>query len=128
MKLSVASPAYNEAVGVEKVVRRWLEYLETSPQFRDFEVILCNDGSRDDTGAILDGLARDFPALHPIHHAINKGAAAALATAIASSSGDWVLLLDADGQFPIENLPGLWQVVEQTGADAVIGFRTKKED
>jgi len=128
MKLSVASPAYNEAAGIEKVVRRWLEYLETSPQFQDFEVIVCNDGSRDETGTILDGLARDLPALHPIHHAVNKGAAAALATAIASSSGDWVLLLDADGQFPIENLPRLWHMIEQTGADAVIGFRAKKED
>jgi dolichol-phosphate mannosyltransferase len=89
---------------------------------------VCNDGSRDDTGAILDNLSRVFPPLRPVHHAVNQGAAAALTTAIANSSGDWVLLLDADGQFPIENLPRLWQVIEQTGADAAIGVRTKKED
>jgi dolichol-phosphate mannosyltransferase len=128
MKISVACPAYNEAAGVESVIRGWLEYLERSPQFHTFEIIVCNDGSHDDTGRILDRLMHDFPALRPVHHAVNKGAAAALATAIVNTSGDWVLLLDADGQFPIENLPRLWQALDETAADVAIGYRTKKED
>jgi glycosyltransferase involved in cell wall biosynthesis len=61
--------------------------------------------------------------LNAVHHRVNQGAAAALTSAIAHSTGDWVLLLDADGQFPIENLPRLWRAVEQAGADAAIGYR-----
>jgi glycosyltransferase involved in cell wall biosynthesis len=110
------------------VVRRWIEYLQNSPQVQAFEVIVCNDGSRDETGRILDCLMLEFPTLRPVHHAVNKGAAAALTTAITHSSGEWVLLLDADGQFPIENLPRLWQAVVQADADVAIGYRTKKED
>ena len=110
------------------MVERWIAFLLTSHDLTDFEVVVCNDGSRDDTGKILDALARRHPYLRPIHHDVNQGAAAALATAIAHSTGDWILLLDADGQFPIENWPRLWNAVSESGADAAVGFRRKKED
>jgi dolichol-phosphate mannosyltransferase len=126
--LSIACPAYNEAAGINDVVRRWIDYVQQSRPLHDCEVIICNDGSRDGTGQILDCLHLQFPMVKPVHHAVNKGAAAALTTAIAHSTGDWVLLLDADGQFPIENLPRLWAAIADAGADAAIGYRPKKED
>lgn len=127
MTLSVACPAYNEAAGIADVVRRWVEYLRRQP-IDDFEIVVCNDGSRDTTGQVLDCLHREFSVVKPVHHVVNQGAAAALTTAIAHSTGDWVLLLDADDQFPIENLPRLWAALIDTGADAAIGYRPKKED
>ncbi len=75
--LSVASPAYNEAEGIERVVRQWLEYLRGIPQLEHFEIVVCNDGSRDDTGSILDRVAAEMPELRPIHSPRNRGAGAA---------------------------------------------------
>jgi glycosyltransferase involved in cell wall biosynthesis len=127
-RLSIACPAYNEATGINDVVRRWIDYLQHWRELHDFEVIICNDGSSDGTDRILECLHQQFPMVKPVHHAVNKGAAAALTTAIAHSTGDWVLLLDADGQFPIENLPRLWTAITDADADAAIGYRPRKED
>src|SRR5690349_8059314 len=68
MRLSIACPAYNEAAGIREVVEHWMEFLPTIPDLADFEVVVCNDGSRDDTGAILDALALRYPSLKPVHH------------------------------------------------------------
>jgi glycosyltransferase involved in cell wall biosynthesis len=125
--ISVASPAYNEAEGIEHVVGHWIEYLRGIPQLQQFEIVVCNDGSRDDTGAILDRLAAQSPELKPIHSARNQGAGAALRRAIQHTTGDWVLLLDSDGQFPIENLLPMVEAVESRRVLCATGVRAKKD-
>jgi glycosyltransferase involved in cell wall biosynthesis len=125
--VSIAAPAYNEAEGIEDVVRHWIDYLRGSPAIKRFEVVVCNDGSRDDTGAIIDRLAAEFPELRPVHLGHNQGAAAALSAAIDQTSEDWVLLLDTDGQFPIENLSLAIASVEAHRALGAIGVRAKKD-
>jgi glycosyltransferase involved in cell wall biosynthesis len=123
--LSLAAPAYNEAHVIEQVVRDWIAYLQAQESLR-WEIVICNDGSRDETGAILDRLAAEYPALRPIYRAVNQGAAAALTTAIHNTTSEWVLLIDADGQFPVENLSRLAAELPR-GALAVLGKRTKKD-
>jgi dolichol-phosphate mannosyltransferase len=125
--VSLAAPAYNEAAGIEEVVSAWVRYLSTRCAPGDFEIVICDDGSRDETGAILDRLATSIPELRPVHHARNQGAAAALTTAIRHTTKDWVLLIDSDGQFPVENLERLTPAAAD-GAEAVIGVRTRKQD
>ena len=126
IKLSVAAPAYNEAEGIVAVVADWHDFLATQG-LADFEIVICNDGSKDDTGAILDRLALSYPRLRPLHFNANQGAAAALNAAIAATRGDWVLLLDSDGQFPIQNLPDMLAALRQSGGLAAIGIRKKKD-
>ena len=126
IKLSVAAPAYNEAEGIEAVVADWHNFLSTHP-LAEFEIVVCNDGSKDDTGAILDRLADRYPQLRPLHFSANQGAAAALNAAIAATTGDWVLLLDSDGQFPIQNFPAMLEALRRTGGLAAIGIRQKKD-
>ncbi len=126
-KLSVAAPAYNESAGIGPIVQHWVDYLRNAPQIPDFEIVICNDGSRDNTGAILDHLAASNPEVRPVHHTKNTGAAAALATAIRNTQGDWILLIDSDGQFPIENLPRMLEAVKPE-VQAVIGVRARKQD
>lgn len=123
--VSLAAPAYNEAAGIEEVVSAWARYLTARCRPGQFEIVVCNDGSRDETGVILDRLAASIPELRPVHHARNQGAAAALTTAIRHTSKDWVLLIDSDGQFPVENLERLFP---GDGMDAVIGVRPQKQD
>ena len=127
-KLSLAAPAYNEAEGLAPLVNAWLAYLRQAKLAPEFEIVICNDGSKDRTGALMDELARDNPEFKPVHHKINQGAAAALTTAIQHTQGDWVLLIDSDGQFPVDNLPRLIQAAWDTKAAAVVGVRPKKQD
>ena len=124
--LSLAAPAYNEGASIGEVVEGWVEYLRASS--RPFEVVICNDGSRDDTGEVLDALAARIPELVVVHHRVNQGAGAALASAIRRTGGAWVLLLDSDGQFPIENLERLLGAVQQRRAHGAIGVRPEKKD
>jgi len=125
--LSVASPAYNEAEGIEQVIRHWIAYLRGTPQLEEFEIIVCNDGSRDDTGQILDRIAAELPELRPVHSPRNRGAGAALERAIRHTTCEWVLLLDSDGQFPIENLPPMIAAVETRQVPCATGVRAKQD-
>lgn len=125
--LSLAAPAYNEAQGIASVVRDWHEFL-CQHELEEFEIVICNDGSKDETGAILDQLTKTYPQLRPIHFPNNQGAAAALTAAIQATNGEWVLLLDSDGQFPIENLPAMFDAINQSGRLAAIGVRAKKDN
>jgi len=132
LRLSVAAPAYNEAAGIEAVIADWHRFLSAQGDLVEFEIVICNDGSRDATGDILDRLTLSYPQLRPLHFAANQGAAAALNAAIAATRGDWVLLMDSDGQFAVENLPDMLAALRRTGglnSDclAAIGIRQKKD-
>src|SRR6185295_2665808 len=127
IRLSVAAPAYNEAEGIEAVIADWHAFLVAQSAVAEFEIVICNDGSKDATGDILDRLTLSYPQLRPLHFASNQGAAAALNAAIAATKGDWVVLIDSDGQFPIQNLPDMLAGLRQSGGLAAIGIREKKD-
>ena len=127
IRLSVAAPAYNEAEGLEAVIADWHAFLVAQSAVAEFEIVICNDGSKDATGDILDRLTLSYPQLRPLHFASNQGAAAALNAAIAATKGDWVLLMDSDGQFAIQNLPDMLTALSRSGEKAAIGIRKKKD-
>ena len=127
LSLSVAAPAFNEADAIEDVVLAWVGYLRDARLVR-FEIVICDDGSTDKTGAILERLAAELPELKVVTLPVNRGAAAALTAAIARTTMDWVLLIDTDGQFPIENLGRLQRAVTRDGGRAAVGVRRHKKD
>lgn len=126
--ISIAAPAYNEGENIAALVEQWVRYLQDRFKPGDFEIVICNDGSRDNTGRLLDDLARQFPSVRPCHHAVNQGAAAALTTAIRHTTKSWVLLLDSDGQYPIDNLELFTRQLEAARTSAFIGYRPQKAD
>jgi glycosyltransferase involved in cell wall biosynthesis len=126
--ISIAAPAYNEAENIGPLVREWVRYLETRFRPENYEVVVCDDGSRDETGALLERLGRECPSVRPCRHAVNQGAAAALTTAIRHTTKEWVLLLDTDGQYPIDNLDLFLSEWKQGAPAALIGFRSAKAD
>jgi dolichol-phosphate mannosyltransferase len=127
-KVSIAAPAYNEADNIVRVVETWLRYLQSQKRFAEFEIVVCNDGSRDQTGFLLDGIAAVHPQVRPLHLAQNAGAGAAATQAIQATRGDWILVLDSDGQFPIENLDRLAEAIADADGWAATGVRRKKQD
>lgn len=127
--VAIAAPAYNEAAGIEACVSTWIDALASRPWISYAEIIVCNDGSVDDTRNILDRLSARSPIVHPIHLARNRGAAQAMATALANTRAEWVLMLDADDQFPIGCLDAFEAAAgSNPAARAFLGARARKHD
>lgn len=124
----MAAPAYNEADNIAAAVAEWRRYLEDHPAVGAWEIVVCNDGSTDRTGAILAALAADCPRLVVVDLVRNHGAGMAIAEAIRGTRLDWVLLTDSDRQFPIENLDRFIEAMLTTEEVAFTGVRTRKAD
>ena len=122
--LSVVMPVYNEqdaiAAAVEDIQQSVLSRLPAA------EVIVVNDGSRDRTGAILDGLAAREPRLRVIHQT-NRGHGGALIAGLDAARGEYVFLIDSDRQIPLDDFDSSWSAIE-TGYDAVFGVRRRRHD
>lgn len=111
--MSVVIPAKNEALAIEGVVR---QVLTVMPQC---ELIVVDDGSDDDTGAIAEGAGAKV-----IRHPYSKGNGAAIKTGARTASGDILVFMDGDGQHKPEDALRLIEKVED-GFDLVVGARTK---
>lgn len=125
-KLSVAAPCYNEAEGIETVVAEWESVLATMAE--PSEIVLCNDGSTDDTRAVLDRLAQRLPRLRVVHNDRNGGYGHALSCAIAATRGEYVATIDSDGQFDVADALRLMALVEGERLDGATGWRMGKKD
>lgn len=102
MKISIIIPCYKAATTLRRAVE---STLKGAPA--DLQLLLVEDGSPDDTGALCDTLAAQDARITALHRP-NGGASAARNTGLEAAQGDWVLFLDADDEL----LPGLWQVLE----------------
>lgn len=123
--LSVVLPAYNEQENIERVVHDCMAYLDTTGI--DYELLVTNDGSSDQTGAILDRLASEHPRLRPQHHPKNRGYGAALRTGFDAAQKRFVFYMDGDGQFDIRDLEKLLPLA--TDEDSIVtGFRIERRD
>lgn len=126
IELSVVAPVYNEADGIERVVRHWAEVLARSGVRA--EIVLANDGSTDATGAILDGLGAEIPALRVVSSSPNHGYGFALQQAIRASRGEVVVTIDSDGQFDLADFAPLLALYRERSLDFVTGYRDRKRD
>jgi glycosyltransferase involved in cell wall biosynthesis len=124
--LSVVIPAYNEEGGIAHIIER---VLSTRPRLADagvddLELIVVDDGSRDETAAITTR----YPKVRLIRHPINRGYGAALKTGFSQARGNLLGFLDADGTYPPEHFPELCRVALAEKADLVIGSRMAGAD
>ena len=118
--LSVIIPAYNEGPRITQALRNVTDYLKSRP-FR-WEILVVDDGSRDDTGARVQQMTVSEPRIRLIHHSSNQGKGGAVRTGLRSAKGDAVLFCDADGATPIEELERLLPPLQE-GAGLVSGSR-----
>jgi glycosyltransferase involved in cell wall biosynthesis len=123
--LTVFFPAYNDADVIEALV---VSALNTLPNLtRDYEVLVVNDGSTDETGKVLERLASKQPRLKVIHHSENMGYGAALRSGFSNASKELVFYTDGDGQYDPCELVTLWPLMS-SGIDVVNGYKLKRAD
>lgn len=92
--LTVLIPAYNERAGLAPCVAA--VRAELGALAVDAEILIVDDGSRDGTGPVADGLAAETPLVRALHHAYNQGIGAAFTTGVANARGEWLILIPAD--------------------------------
>ena len=117
VKLSILMPVYNEAPTVQTVVKRVLDVEFPCP----VEVVIVDDASTDGTAGILGQLHDER--LVKLTHPANRGKGAAIRTAVAAASGDFVVPLDADLEYQPEEIPRLLEPVLAGEAEVVYGSR-----
>lgn len=122
--LSLVLPAFNEEENIGEVAR---EALSTLPLFADdFQIIVVDDGSRDRTAEVANDIARKDSRVRVISHPRNRGYGAALVTGFNASTGDYVMFMDADRQFSLNDLRLLTPFAQDY--DIVAGFRMERSD
>jgi glycosyltransferase involved in cell wall biosynthesis len=123
--ITVFFPAYNDSGTIAKMVEDALAVLPTLSD--DYEVIVINDGSADETPTILDELAQQSERVRVIHHAQNRGYGAALRTGFQTASKDLIFYTDGDGQYDARELAKLWPLLTDE-VDIVNGYKIKRAD
>lgn len=132
--LSVVVPAKNEAEGlpalveeIARALRPLVDRGDAGPHRLDgFEIVVVDDGSTDDSWAVLGRLSEAYPELRPIRLAANTGQSTATLAGFVRASGNWVANLDADLQNDPADLARLWDALP--GHDAALGWRVKRRD
>jgi len=122
--ISIVVPAYNEAEGITEFNRRLSGVRSKLPERS--EVIYVNDGSRDDTLAILRGLRERDPTIAIVNLSRNFGKEIALTAGLDHSRGDAVIVIDADLQDPPELIPTLIERWREDAADVVFARRCSR--
>lgn len=118
-QLSVLVPAYNEAATIGQVLTA-LDALSYS-----LEIVVVDDGSQDDTAAIVRARALEDDRITLSVHERNRGKGAGLRTAIAASRGDVVIVQDADLEYDPTDIPRLVDLILDGTADVVYGSRMR---
>ncbi|KAA2211786.1 glycosyltransferase family 2 protein [Teichococcus oryzae] len=127
--LSVVVPVRNEAPNVGPLVAEISAALVGVAH----EIIYVNDGSSDDTGAVLAALAASTPTLRVLTHAASCGQSAAIVSGVRAAAGAWIATLDGDGQNDPADIPALWRFAQAESRPdlpplMVAGWRTTRRD
>jgi dolichol-phosphate mannosyltransferase len=128
MELSVVIPVRNEAPNIAPLVAEIRAALDGAC---DYEIVYVDDGSSDDTAAVIRGLARDFPRVRLVRHRRSAGQSAAIRSGVTAARADWIATLDGDGQNDPADIARLWAIAKAAPPEPpllVAGYRRKRRD
>lgn len=124
--VSVFFPAYNDAPSLPPLIGKTFAVL--AEHVTDYEVIVVNDGSQDNTGAVLAELARQYgPRMRVVTHAVNRGYGGALRSGFEAATKEFVFYTDGDGQYDVGELPKLLEQMSSS-VSFVNGYKLERND
>ncbi|HNZ84299.1 MAG TPA: glycosyltransferase family 2 protein [Candidatus Woesebacteria bacterium] len=125
-ELSVFYPCYNEEKNIKSTVAKTIPVLKKITG--KWEIILVNDGSKDNTAAVLTSIKKQFPQqIKIITHNPNRGYGGAVKSGLYNSKYKWITFTDSDGQFDFGEVVNLIKKQQQTQADIVIGYYLSRQ-
>ena len=124
ISLSVILPAYNEDKNIENTIANSLKYLNN--KFKDFEIIVVDDGSTDSTGAVVKKYTEKYNNILLEKHDVNYGYGEALKTGFDAARKQYIFFMDSDGQFDISEIDNFINHVNDS--NVLLGYRFKRAD
>ena len=121
--LTIIVPAYNE----EESLRVLLSELISFCDDHDLKLIIVNDGSSDKTENILDQHSQ-AACFSFYTHKVNRGYGGAIKTGIRNTKTKYAITIDADGQHDLNDVLALYESIQKTGADMIVGSRVAHKD
>ncbi len=125
-KLSIFYPMWNEEMYIERALdagHRAARKMIATGEIADYELIVIDDASTDQTGAIADRLAAEDRHVRVVHHAKNRKLGGAIKTGFAAATGDLILYTDADLPFDMAELPRAVRLLSDYDVDLVSAYR-----
>ncbi len=125
-KISFVIPLYNEAANVDELHKRLMRVLAADFKDFDYEIIMVDDGSADDTFRSLESLHGQNPKLKVVQFSRNFGHHIAITAGLDMADGDYVVMMDGDLQDQPEEVKKLYAKLNE-GYDVVYGERMNKK-
>lgn len=125
-QLSLVIPVYNESGNILPLAEKCVEVLRGLG--RPFELLFVNDGSTDATAAEIAEAHTRWPEVSELAMPRNSGQAAALLTGLSAARGEYLLMMDGDGQNDPHDYPALLEMVESGQVDLACGWRVDRHD
>ena len=126
MDISVVVPLYNEEESLPELVA-WIDCVAQENKL-SYEVIMVDDGSSDNSWAVVEQLKERYPAIKGIRFARNYGKSAALYCGFDEAEGEVVFTMDADLQDSPDEIPEMRRMILEEGYDLVSGWKKKRYD
>lgn len=118
--VTIVIPAYNESAIIANNLKIICQYMETLEDKYDWEMIVVNDGSKDETGEIAEEFASNRKNVYILHHIVNFGMGQALKYGFNNSKGDYIITLDLDLSYSPDHIERLLSKIVETRAKIVV--------
>lgn len=125
--ITVLLPAYNEEAIIENSLGIITDYLKSKEDKYSWEILLVNDGSKDNTGLLADAIAKKNKNIRVIHHPVNLNLGRALQTGFKNAHGDIIVVLDIDLSYSVDHIEKLVDTQIRNDAEIVIASPYMKD-
>jgi len=122
--LSLVILAFNDGKSLQENIPDWIKSMASIPG--EFELIIADDGSSDNTPQVADELSRQYRQIKYVRNSNNKGVGANFRMGIEQASGEFIAYTDGDGQYLPTDLDKLWR--EMDSYDMITGRRRRRAD